>query len=261
MVLRMVAGETPRPNRRAMVWLPAGSAVSMYVWTTASRTRSSRSLSCSGAGIAVNLAGLGSSWHPRFLGAWSRCSGRAIPAYQFIGHHEGWIRSLGTQDFGGAARDGSDRMPGRVRTRSEETGGCFAGLRPGASGSALPVPPRGSARQATAIHRQFSWPRARPDRSHPSAVSRSRPPACDVAHPDLIHARPASGRHPIEGDAFLGAQPEIQLLELYRLRRRAARCPRPGSRPRLSPARRPTTPAGSSVGGLPSHCEPTAPSR
>ncbi len=29
MVLRMVAEETPRPNRRAMVWLPAGSAVSM----------------------------------------------------------------------------------------------------------------------------------------------------------------------------------------------------------------------------------------
>jgi hypothetical protein len=28
-VFRMVAGDTPRPNRRAMVWLPAGSAVSM----------------------------------------------------------------------------------------------------------------------------------------------------------------------------------------------------------------------------------------
>jgi hypothetical protein len=29
MVFRMVAGDTPSPNRRAMVWLPAGSAVSM----------------------------------------------------------------------------------------------------------------------------------------------------------------------------------------------------------------------------------------
>jgi hypothetical protein len=28
MMLRIVAGDTPSPNRRAMVWLPAGSAVS-----------------------------------------------------------------------------------------------------------------------------------------------------------------------------------------------------------------------------------------
>src|SRR5688572_32443434 len=43
--LRTVAAETPSPNRLATVRLPAGSAVSTYVRITASRMRSSRSLS------------------------------------------------------------------------------------------------------------------------------------------------------------------------------------------------------------------------
>src|SRR6185437_12015840 len=44
-VLRIVAGETPRPNRREIVRDPAGSAVSTYDRITASRIWRSRSVS------------------------------------------------------------------------------------------------------------------------------------------------------------------------------------------------------------------------
>src|SRR6266508_1907980 len=54
MVLRIVAGDTPRPNRRAIACDPAGWAVSTYDWITASSTRRSRSFS-SGIAIASNV--------------------------------------------------------------------------------------------------------------------------------------------------------------------------------------------------------------
>src|SRR5262245_21408933 len=44
MALRIVAADTPRPNRFATVRLPAGSAVSTYVRMTASRILASLSL-------------------------------------------------------------------------------------------------------------------------------------------------------------------------------------------------------------------------
>jgi hypothetical protein len=40
----MVAEETPSGNRCATFWLPAGSAVSTYIWITASSTLVSRSV-------------------------------------------------------------------------------------------------------------------------------------------------------------------------------------------------------------------------
>src|SRR5450759_5390071 len=54
-VLRMVAGETPNPNRRDRIRDPAGSAVWTYVLITASRTRRSRGVSSSAVAISLNM--------------------------------------------------------------------------------------------------------------------------------------------------------------------------------------------------------------
>src|SRR5438046_2534565 len=53
-VFRIVAGDTPSPNRRDSVRDPAGSAVSTYMRMTASRTRRSRLESSSDA-ISSNI--------------------------------------------------------------------------------------------------------------------------------------------------------------------------------------------------------------